>query len=320
MHKIRTEFKPFHVVNLTLNLVGGDRLAWQQRRAEPQTVSPLHCGTARLGYRESASYGGKDGISLGTAVAISGAAANPNMGYSSSPVIGFILTLFNLRLGAWLGNPGDAGNRTWTHEGPRSAVNSLVREAFGLTNDDSPYVNLSDGGHFENLAIYEMVRRRCRSIVVLDGGCDPDFGYEDLGNALRKIRIDMKIPIEFHQDICPPSGGTMRRCATATIRYSAVDGEGTDGQLIYIKPMVLGDEPPDVLSYHTAHPTFPHESTADQWFDESQTESYRTLGQHTVDEILKGWDGKSNVWGLNPFVEGGYLAESPGVALTKARG
>jgi Patatin-like phospholipase len=320
MHKIRTEFKPFHVVNLTLNLVGGDRLAWQQRRAEPQTVSPLHCGTARLGYRESASYGGKDGISLGTAVAISGAAANPNMGYSSSPVIGFILTLFNLRLGAWLGNPGDAGNRTWTHEGPRSAVNSLVREAFGLTNDNSPYVNLSDGGHFENLAIYEMVRRRCHSIVVLDGGCDPDFGYEDLGNALRKIRIDMKIPIEFHQDVCPPSGGTMRRCATATIRYSAVDGEGTDGQLIYIKPMVLGDEPPDVLSYRTAHPTFPHESTADQWFDESQTESYRTLGQHTVDQILKGWDGKSNVWGLNPFVEGGYLAESPGVALTKARG
>jgi hypothetical protein len=320
MHNIKTEFKPFHVVNLTLNLVGGDQLEWQQRLAESQTVSPLHCGTARLGYRESAGYGGKDGISLGTAIAISGAAANPNMGYSSSPLIGFILTLFNLRLGAWLGNSGDAGNSTWTHAGPQSAVKSLVREAFGLTNDDSAYVNLSDGGHFENLAIYEMVRRRCRSIVVLDGGCDPYFGYEDMGNALRKIRIDMQIPIEFHQDISPPPPvGTMRRCSTATIRYSAVDGEGTDGQLIYIKPMVLGDEPPDVLSYHTAHPTFPHESTADQWFDESQTESYRMLGQHTVDEILKGWDGKSNVWGLNPFVEGGYLAQSPGGALTKAR-
>ncbi len=308
MHNIDTAYKPFHVLNLTLNLVGGDRLAWQQRKAEPQTVSPLHCGTARLGYRHSARYGGPDGISLGTAMAISGAAANPNMGYSSSPVLGFIMTLFNLRLGAWLGNPGNAGNDTWTHAGPHSAVKSLVREAFGLTNDDSSYVNLSDGGHFENLGIYEMVRRRCRSIVVLDGGCDPDFGYEDLGNALRKIRIDMQIPIMFHQDIGQPP--RMRRCATATVYYSAVDGPGTDGQLIYIKPMVRGDEPPDVLSYHTAHPTFPHQSTADQWFDESQTESYRVLGLHTVDEILDGWNVTSGVQGLNRFVEGGYLAES----------
>src|SRR5580700_10420619 len=75
----------------------------------------------------------------------------------------------------WLGNPGQAGSKTWRKEGPTSAIASIVREAFSLTDDTSQYVYLSDGGHFENLGIYEMVRRRCRYIVVSDAGCDPKF-------------------------------------------------------------------------------------------------------------------------------------------------
>jgi len=88
--------------------------------------------------RSSADYGA--GISLGTAMTISGAAASPNMGYHSSPAVGFIMTLLNARLGAWLGNPGEAGKSTWKQEGPHSAGASLVREAFGLTDDTSSYV------------------------------------------------------------------------------------------------------------------------------------------------------------------------------------
>ena len=83
----------------------------------------------------------------------------------------------------------------------------IVNEALGQTSDESEYVYLSDGGHFENLAIYEMVRRRCRTIVVLDGGCDPEFRYEDLGNALRKIRIDLGIPIDFEDDADAAAAG-----------------------------------------------------------------------------------------------------------------
>ncbi len=122
MRDLRTGFKPFHVVNVALNLVSGQRLAWQQRKAQSFTVSPLHSGNYELGYRDSAEYGGRDGITLGTAVTISGAAASPSMGYHSSPVKGFVMTLLNARLGAWLGNPGDAGERTWRQDGPRSAV------------------------------------------------------------------------------------------------------------------------------------------------------------------------------------------------------
>jgi len=291
MHAIDTAYKPFHVLNLTLNLVAGERLAWQQRKAESFTVSPLHCGASDLGYRPSAKYGQE--ITLGMAMAVSGAAASPNMGYHSSPVVGFIMTLFNARLGAWLGNPGKHGSKAWRQRGPRTATGSLIREAFGLTNSQSPYVYLSDGGHFENLGLYEMVARRCRYIVVLDSGADPEFNYEDLGNALRKIRIDMNIPIEFDEGLISPLQTRKKRCAVARIVYSSVDGNCDDGYLIYIKPMFLANEPPDVQSYHCAHTDFPHQSTANQWFDESQTESYRLLGLHTVNEVFQHFDGTS---------------------------
>lgn len=291
MHELDARERPFHVLNLTLNLTTGERLAWQQRKAQPFTVSALHCGNRDLGFRSSAGYGGPRGISLGTAMAISGAAASPNMGYHSSPVISFVMTLFNARLGAWLGNPGPAGARTWRHPGPRSAIRLIVKEALGRTSNETDYVYLSDGGHFENLGLYEMVLRRCRLIVVLDGGCDPDYSFADLGNALRKIRIDLKVPITFDAAQKRLLRERRRRCAVGTIHYSAADRQCADGHLVYVKPMYLGDEPPDVASYKAAHPAFPHQSTADQWFDESQTESYRMLGLFTVDEISDGWRG-----------------------------
>ncbi len=308
MHKLDPRQKPFPVVNVTLNLVRGERLAWQQRKAEPFTITPLDCGSADLGYRPSSEYGAPDGITLGTAVAISGAAASPNMGYHSSPLIGFIMTLFNARLGCWLGNPGAAGERTWKRAGPTSAISSLVREAFGLTNNSSEWVYLSDGGHFENLALYEIVRRRCRYVMVLDGGCDPDFTYGDLGNALRKIRIDLKIPIDFDES----SFGALRkkkaRYALARIRYGTVDAGAEDGYLIYVKPMIRGNEPPDVASYHSDHKDFPHETTANQFFNESQTESYRALGLHTISEMCQGWNAGEGIAGLAQYLNAGARA------------
>ena len=300
--------RPLHVLNFALNLVSGSRLDWQQRKAESFTASPLHCGSRALGYRPSDGYGG--GISLGTAIAISGAAASPNMGYHSSPSVGAIMTLFNARMGCWLGNPGSRGARTWKDAGPARAVRAIVEEALGRTSDKGEYVYLSDGGHFENLAMYEMVRRRCRTLVVLDGGCDPDYHYDDLGDALRKIRIDMGIPIEFEGEGIKGLRARRKRCAVGRIRYSAVDGPGTDGHIIYIKPLVLGTEEADILSYAAAHPTFPHQATSNQWFNESQTESYRSLGLQTVDDMCRGWKGGS-LEDLYDYLSGPYLAEVP---------
>lgn len=277
--------RPFHVVNTTLNLVESPELAWQQRKAESFTITRLHAGNERVGYRSSDEYGGgrRSPVSLGTSVAISGAAASPNMGYHSSPQITFLMALFNLRLGWWLGNPSRA---TWKMKEPRFSVGPLLAETFGLTNDKSRFIYLSDGGHFENLALYEMVLRRCHIIVLSDVSGDGGMTFEDLGNAIRKIRVDMGIPIDI--DIDPISTGK-KHVAVGTIHYESVDGNGSvSGRLIYIKPSKCGNEPPDVRNYAAVNKEFPHQPTTDQWFDESQFESYRMLGLHTIEEICEG--------------------------------
>src|SRR5262249_40439055 len=264
--------------------------------------------------RPAEGYAG--GITLGTAISLSGAAASPNMGYHSSPAMTFVMTLFNARLGAWLGNPT---HRRWTDEGPKCGFHFIVREALGLTNARSPYVYLSDGGHFENLALYEMVRRRCLYIVVLDGGADPHNTYDDLGNALRKIRIDLNVTIRFEEPFLVPHCKPETRCAIATIHYKDLDPALENGYLIYVKPAVLGSEPPDVTSYKAAHEVFPHESTADQWFSESQTESYRMLGLCSMQEIFKGWDKSQNFKGVVESARG-YLHPAAKEAAALAAG
>ncbi len=282
---------PLHVVNAALNLVTRDELASQQRKAKSFTFSALHCGAAHLGYRPTRAYGG--GITLGTAVTISGAAASPEMGYHSKPLLSFLLTLFNIRLGWWLGNPGYSGRHSFGDAAPASSMAPIIDEALGRTDDRNPYVYLSDGGHFENLGLYEMVLRRCRWIVVSDAGCDPRGVFEDLGNAIRRIRVDFGIPIRFagvpiyarEEGAARAPGATY--CAVGHIRYSAVDGDVQDGTLVYIKPAYYGSEPPDVFNYGQASPAFPHESTANQFFTEAQLESYRRLGTYILDHVTR---------------------------------
>jgi hypothetical protein len=286
-----------------LNETHGEKLGWQERKASSFTLSPLHCGAFfRVGYRRTDSgYGGP--ISLGTAMAVSGAAASPNMGYHSSPLLAFIMTFFTIRLGGWLPNPGPKGAGVWPKAHPTFSLKPLLSEALGFSTAESPFVNLSDGGHFENLGLYEMVARRCRLIVVSDAGADREFGYEDLGNALKKIRIDLGIPITFEGELLRkekegnPWGADGAAVQIGMIHYDAVDrpegaSEGPkNGCLIYLKPHLWkGAEdkpglPPDILTYALAHPDFPHETTGDQFFTESQFEGYRALGFEVASAI-----------------------------------
>ena len=304
---------PLHIVNTTLNLVGTRRAEWRQRKAESFTFSSISAGAWRLNYVASDKFGGDYGVSVATAMAISGAAANPNMGYHSSPLVTILMTLFNVRLGWWLPNPRFPLDRHynstkreefWRRSSPRFSVWPLLQELFGLTDDTRGYIELSDGGHFEDLGLYEMVMRRCKNIIVVDAGADPTFHYEDLGNALRKIEIDLGIPIEFPEKPTMRAGKDSmanpknRYCAVANIRYSCVDGDilddphhegclaAMDGTLIYIKACLNGiSEPMGVAEYALSHAQFPHEPTSNQFFNEAQFESYRSLGSHAVDCI-----------------------------------
>jgi len=296
------------IINTTLNLTQGtEDLAWQERKAESFSMTPFFCGNYLSGYRPSSEYGGEKGISVGTAISISGAAASPNMGYASSPALSFLMTLLNVRLGAWLGNTNACGAGFYRRPGPGQALRPLVNELLGRTNAQGRYVNLSDGGHFDNLGLYEVVLRRCRYAFVCDAGQDEKFAFEDLGNAIRKVRIDFGIPIEFaHKILIQPRSaadekvqGHVFYCAVAKIRYDRVDSQYRDskpelaeaGTLVYIKPTIgqLDASTPlpyDVYSYSRQEQSFPHQSTADQWFSESQFESYRALGNFLVSEMI----------------------------------
>ena len=302
---------PYHIINTALNLVTGENLAWQERRAASFVFTPHYAGyevapqpeaapgsrhIASDGYRPTARYGYPPsehpgvlrigGIHLGTALAISGAAANPNMGYHSSAPAAFLMTTFNVRLGWWMGNPRH--RRSYQFSSPRYlGLAYLLNELTGNSDDRSQYVNLSDGGHFDNLGIYELVRRRCRWIIACDAEQDGKLAFGGLGNAIRKCRADFGVDIELGTTgirLFEPNepGARSMHCAVGTVHY----GPNSKGTLVYLKSSLTGDEPSDVLEYRSRQPLFPHQSTGDQWFDESQFESYRALGQHVAMQVL----------------------------------
>lgn len=325
---------PYPVLNMSLNLVKGKDLAWQERMAESFVMTPRYCGfdvwleeqdspmmrqqrpltkeelakreaeeknsalrrwlrpLERYGYRRTEEYAFPppfNGPNLGLAMGISGAAASPNMGSYSSAPVAFLMTLFDVRLGQWLGNP--RSRRTSGRPTPIFGLTYLLNELFAGTDDEAAYVYLSDGGHFENLALYELVKRRCGLIIVCDAEADDCYGFSGLGNAIRKCRIDLGIDVELDlSEVTPTTPGTPsgKHCAVGTIHYENVDVNAPTGTIIYFKASLTGDEPSDVKNYHTGHAQFPHESTAEQWFTESQFESYRELGYHEVMTSMLG--------------------------------
>lgn len=295
---------PYLLINAAINLVHTTRLAWQHRKAGAFVFSPLYCGYEFAGsakpdtppgggYVPSHCYASgkrsEKGISLGKAMTISGAAANPNMGHYSSPATAFLMTLFNVRLGWWLPNTRKKDRTLWAREGPKDGLFYLLSELMGLSDEKGDYVNLSDGGHFENLGIYELVRRRCRFILACDAEADPKIQFTGLATAIERCRADLRIPIDI--DLTPlrhdPGTGLSRwHCAVGKIRYDQMHPGMEDGILVYIKATLTGDEPRDIVTYAAKHSSFPHESTADQWFDEMQFESYRALGLHILTRVM----------------------------------
>ncbi|MGA2223600.1 MAG: patatin-like phospholipase family protein [Syntrophobacteraceae bacterium] len=299
LHLLKGLGAPFHILNATLNAVKGKDLALQTRKAYSFVFTPLYSGFEYVKeavgtqpkkvhgvYRltEDCSKNARPypGARLGTAMAISGAAASPNMGFYTTPAVSFLLTVFNVRLGWWLGNP--MKQEWWESGNPRSSWRALFNELAGTTTEEAREVYLSDGGHFDNLGVYELVRRRCRLIIACDAGADPSCSCVDLARLVEKCRVDLGAEISIDlgelRPAAPlfPGDATMRVSKSAfskgTIRYE----DGHTGKLIFIKPCLNTKLPQDVLAYARTAITFPHQSTVDQFFDETQFESYRALG------------------------------------------
>lgn len=311
---------PYPIWGTTLNLTAGEDLAWQQRMGASFIYSPLFCGwdyvdssvkstqpespatdedehalerptQANLyGYRRTmshdgvAGYGGLGGSPyIGTAMAASGAAASPNMGFHTKPSVAALLAIFNVRLGWWTGNPRNP--RTWNQYAP--GIWYLLSELLGRANDDDHYVYLSDGGHFENLGLYELIRRKVRFIICSDADADPSFTFGDLGNAVERCRADFGVEIRLGaQTAMKLKGEPPFRTAHYAVGEIIYPGQDARGLLLYLKSSLTDDEPSDVLGMRAADDAFPHDSTADQFFDESMFEAYRALGAHMIDGLL----------------------------------
>lgn len=299
--------KPIPIINTALNITDGSELAWQQRKAASFFFTPFYSGyqlpaqkaevqhgfitTEKYLYPDKFGKGVYKGPFIGSLIAISGAAASPNSGYHTNSGMAFVMTLFNARLGRWCGNPSDADSSS--RPGPKFNLMYLLKELLLGTGLKSPYYYLSDGGHFENLGIYELVRRNCKLIVAVDAGQDCKYEFEDLGNAIRKCKVDFGVNIDIDiSKICPTSNSTNidfnvseRHFAIGTIDYEGLGQEKDFGYLVYIKSSLTGDEPTELRNFKLQSSDFPHHSTGDQFFNESQFESYRALGEHISDTL-----------------------------------
>jgi hypothetical protein len=273
---------PYPLINTALNLVASADLAIQDRRAASFVLTPDFCGSPTCGYARNL---GKQ-LTLGRAMTISGAAIDPNMGVNHSPQLTALMTITNTRLGWWLQNPKTWGQR-WIGAGP-GARPLILWELFGQTSESSDYVHLSDGGHFENLGVYELIRRRCRYIIVTDVTEDSNAATVNLANLIRLVRSDFGIGIQMDTEQLAEGSDarTTWHCAVGLIHYEDIDACAAAGILVYLYSSLTGDEPPDVLQYARANPAFPHETTLNQFFSEAQFESYRALGYHIATEVL----------------------------------
>jgi len=309
---------PYHLINANVILVNSEHSSFRGRGGDNFILSPLWCGSDATGWRRTRAYmksGAGGGMTLGTAMAISGAAVNSHAGVAGkgptrNRLVSFLLALLNLRLGHWARNP-DRRPRFLA-----ATPNYFVPGLRGLRGsgfeETKSFVELTDGGHFENLGLYELIRRRCKFIVACDAGQDRDFAFGDLGNAIERVRVDFGANIRFPDDatdlanLLPGSAGdslyvrkyglAKHGFAIGTIYYAddARDTGPREGTLVYIKSTLIKGLPADVYGYKSANPNFPDQSTVDQFFDEEQFEAYRELGYRLGNQALTAHAGSSS--------------------------
>ena len=270
-------------------------------------------------------------LGLGAWIAISGAAFTTGLGARTSLGTSLLLGLLNVRLGYWWDCGLSLKDRKHVRTNPgwiKSTLEHLcevlpvqtylLEEMLGRFHGPVwPRWYLSDGGHFENTAAYELIRRRVPFIIVSDGGADGSCHFGDLANLVRRVRVDFNAEIEFldqdqlkalvhpalaekvigtREDLVP-NGETKRARSLATlawVRYPGdprtptpqKEGEFPGSLLLLIKPGLTEDMPVDVANYQCTHPDFPNESTFDQYFDEAQWESYRKLGEEIARRVF----------------------------------
>ena len=298
---------PFPLINTALNIQGSKYANRRGRNADFFVFSPKFIGSGATQYVKTKEF--EDDVpelDLATAMAVSGAAASSNMGASSIKALTPTLAILNIRLGYWVANPRQLAQ----DRKPSSVFASVfdqfyfLQELLGLMRESSDMIYLTDGGHIENLGIYELLRRRCELIIAVDAEADPEMSFRSLVALQRYARIDLGVLIDLPwaeirdgtraaSEEIAKSGGSPPdaaphgpHCAVGKIIYP----QDREGILLYVKSSITGDENDYIVDYKRRFPSYPHETTADQLFSEEQFEVYRALGFHAVNELFSGSD------------------------------
>lgn len=303
---LRDSLGPYPLINAALNLQGSLAANKRGRNADFFVFTPHYVGSELTGFAKTDDVEAIDSrVDLASAMAISGAAASANMGGNTVRALSPTLSLLNIRLGYYLKNPRYFGEvlpnwrsrlRVWF-----STISDrfyLFIEMFNGLTEKRRHVYLTDGGHIENLGVYALLQRRCRLIFAIDAEADPDISCESLLKLERYARIDLGIRMVLPWE-------AIRRRSQAT--SDAIPGhdverqkgphiavgrifypDGEPGIIVYTKSSLSGDEKDYILDYAERNPSFPHETTGDQFFSEEQFEMYRALGFHMVDGLFKG--------------------------------
>jgi hypothetical protein len=290
--------RPLHLVNCNVVMVGARQDRFRGRGGDSFVLSPKYSGSSATGWTRTDNLG--DGhFTLATAVASSGAAASPHTGVAGrgitrNALVSLLLSLTNVRLGYWIRNPqaSDGKQKYWHKWFPPNLLAPGIRQGlFGSgTTEEAFFIELTDGGHFDNTGLYELIRRRVKVIVLSQGSQDLNYTKEDLANAIERVRVDFGVHIRFNNEVYPLGaiaaglGEPVKRgWAIGSIRYP---GTHEPGILLYIQASPIAGMNADTVSYWRRHVDFPNQTTADQFFDEEQLEAYRELGMAIAQEAI----------------------------------
>jgi len=298
MHDIKLNKQkpvPYHLINTNIILVESAIAKFRGRGGDNFILSSQYSGSNATGWRKTEEF--CDGnITLPTAVAISGAAISPDAGVAGKGLttnvwVSVLMSIFNLRLGYWASNPDPV------RQSNQDKIPSYLIPGFwevlrrNKMNETAEFVHLSDGGHFENLALYELFRRKARLIIVCDASADANYEFADLANAIEKARVDFGVQVDISKEdlkkLTPATKPDQQEMdypvaeqsyLLARVYYNDDEAGGEPARLIYIKTTLSKNVGADIHGYKRVNPTFPDQTTADQFFDEVQLEAYRELG------------------------------------------
>jgi hypothetical protein len=277
---------PYLLFNAALRVRASANARRSARGADSFLLSPLFCGSPATGYAETERWAGGS-LRLSDAMGISAARVAPGRGPSAGSWgnrwVWHTLALLNLRLSVWMENPGVRHEPGSVRARP-SFLDPLLWQAFSRgPSERQAYVELSDGAHFEELGLYELVRRRLGLIVLVDGTLDPDGTQAALGRAVQRIVADLDVVVELPglaaQRAREADVPTARDAPAALVGRIHYPGGIAPGTLVYLRPVLLRDLPIEVESLAAEDPSFPQQNTADADFSERQFFAYEELGR-----------------------------------------